>query len=120
LASEYLHSSVWNGWDFFPTLNLTYTPKPGNILSFGLSSERTCPDYWTVGDFTSYINGGYGEIVGNPNLQPSRDYNATLSYVLHGKYFFAAWYAMYKRKLYKIGINISSDIRDISEWMVVE
>jgi len=91
LASEYLHSSVWNGWDLFPTLNLTYTPKPGNILSFGISSERTYPNYWTVGDFTSYINGGYGEIVGNPDLQPSRDYSATLSYVLHGKYIFAVW-----------------------------
>jgi len=33
---------------------------------------------------------------------------------------YAAPYAMDKRKLYKIGINFSSDIRGISEWKIAE
>jgi len=33
---------------------------------------------------------------------------------------YAAPYAMDRRKLYKIGINFSSDIRGISEWKIAE
>lgn len=92
LAAEYYHSPVWNGWDIFPNLNLTYTPAEGHTLILSLDCDRNYPSYWAVNNFTSYSSGGYGLIVGNPNLKPSRDYEASLAYVLMGKYMLTTWF----------------------------
>lgn len=37
-------------------------------------------------DFTTYNAGGYGKIVGNPTLKPSRDLSLSLTYILHSRY----------------------------------
>lgn len=86
LAAEYYNSTAWNEWNWLPTLNLTYLPAEGHVLQLGVSSTTAYPEYWAVQDFITYSNGGYDEIVGNPALKPSHEYQASLTYVLKNKY----------------------------------
>lgn len=92
LAAEYYHSPVWHQWNVYPTLSLTYMPKSGHMLQLNVSSDKKFPDYWTLQNFTSFSNGGYNEVVGNPILKPSSNYQTELVYVLHNKYQFVAWF----------------------------
>ncbi len=86
LMEEYYHTPIWHEWNIFPTLSITYLPKAGHIIKFDLDCDRDYPSYWSVKDFTTYNAGGYGKIVGNPTLKPSRDLSLSLSYILHSRY----------------------------------
>ena len=92
-AAEYYNSTAWNEWNFLPTLNLTYLPAEGHVLQLGVSSTTAYPEYWAVQDFITYSNGGYDEIVGNPALEPSHEYQASLTYVLKNKYVVTGWFS---------------------------
>ena len=92
LAAEYYHTPVWNQWDWFPALNLTYLPADGHMLQLSANSDKSYPDYWAVQDAVSYSGGGYSEIWGNPVLKPEKNYQLALSYILQNKYVFTAWY----------------------------
>lgn len=92
LAAEYYHSPAWHQWNVYPTLSLTYMPSSGHMLLLNVSSDKRFPDYWTLQNFTSFSNGGYNEVVGNPSLKPSSNYQTQLVYVLHNKYQFVAWF----------------------------
>ena len=92
LAAEYYHSPAWHQWNIYPTLSLTYMPKSGHMLLLNVSSDKRFPDYWTLQNFTTFSNGGYNEVVGNPSLKPSSNYQTQLVYVLHNKYQFVAWF----------------------------
>lgn len=92
LAVERYKTIVWNQWDIYPTVNLTYMPAPGHILQLGLSSDKEYPGYWAVQDAISYIGGGYSEIHGNPFLKPAQSYELKMTYILKGKYIFSAWF----------------------------
>ena len=92
VAAEYYHSPVWNRWNLFPTLHFTWMPKSGHTVMLMMSSGKRYPDYWSVKDFTSYIEGGYGMVVGNPSLKPSSSYSAQMIYLLKNKYQFVGWF----------------------------
>lgn len=97
LAAEQYHTSIWNEWNLYPVVNLTYTPAAGHLLQFSLSSDKEYPEYWSVQNATSYM-GAYSEIQGNPLLKPATNYEANLSYILKGKYVFTAYYSRTKNK----------------------
>lgn len=86
LEEEYYHTPAWHEWNLFPTFSLTYLPKAGHILKLDLSSDRDYPVYWAVKNFTTYSFGGYGKLVGNPYLKPDREYELSLTYILHSQY----------------------------------
>ena len=92
LAGERYKTPVWDEWDVYPVLNLTYLPKPGHILQLSFSSDKEYPEYWAVQNAVSYLGGGYSEIQGNPLLKPAKDYQVALQYILHSKYIFAVWF----------------------------
>ena len=86
LMEEYYHTPIWHEWNLFPTLSVTYLPKTGHVIKLGMSSNRNYPSYWSVKNFTTYAFGGYGKIVGNPELKPSRELDASLTYIYHSQY----------------------------------
>ncbi len=43
------------------------------------------------------MNVGYAEIIGNPTLKPSNDYQVQLVYILHSKYTFVAHFIILTR-----------------------
>ena len=92
LAGEWYRTPVWNEWDVYPVLNLTYLPAPEHILQLGFNSDKEYPEYWAVQDAVSYLGGGYSEIQGNPLLKPTKDYQASLNYILRSKYVFTFWF----------------------------
>lgn len=92
LAVEHYKSPAWDQCDWYPTLNLSYTPASGHMLQLALSSDKEYPDYWEVQDAISYLGGGYSEIHGNPLLKPSQNYELQLTYILKSKYIFSAWF----------------------------
>ncbi|MBC8594584.1 outer membrane beta-barrel protein [Oscillospiraceae bacterium N12] len=92
MAVEQYHNEVWNEWNIFPTLNLSYMPSAGNVWQLSLSSDKGYPEYWATQDAISYLGGGYSEIHGNPYLKPNVGYQTQLLYVLNNKYIFTAWF----------------------------
>lgn len=92
LAIEHYNTTVWNQWDWYPTINLTYMPAAGHVLQLALSSDKDYPDYWALQDNISYIGGGYSEIHGNSLLKPSQNYEFQMTYILKSKYIFSAWF----------------------------
>ena len=92
LAGERYKTPVWDEWDVYPVLNLTYLPSRSHILQLSFSSDKEYPEYWAVQNAVSYLGGGYSEIQGNPLLKPAKDYQVALQYILHSKYIFAVWF----------------------------
>lgn len=92
LAIERYKTPVWDEWDVYPVLNLTFLPADGHILQLNFNSDKSYPGYWAVQDVVSYLGGGYSEIQGNPLLKPAIDYTTSLSYILKSKYVFTTWF----------------------------
>lgn len=92
LAVERYKTPVWDEWDVYPVLNLTYLPADGHILQLNFSSDKSYPDYWAVQDVVSYLGGGYSEIHGNPLLKPAIEYSTSLTYIVKSKYVLTAWF----------------------------
>jgi hypothetical protein len=95
LAVEHFKNAAWNDWSVYPTLNVTWLPTAGHIVQLGLSSDKGYPDYWSLQSTTTHSD-AYTEIVGNPSLRPSKEYQAALSYILKSKYVFSAYFSHIK------------------------
>ena len=91
LAAEHYHSDVWDEWTFYPTASISYMPAPGHTFQASLSTDRSYPSFWSVQNVTAYAS-AYSEIVGNPTLKPSTDYDTELTYILRNKYMFTLYY----------------------------
>lgn len=95
VAGEHYRLADYSQWAVYPSLDLNYVPSASHIFQFSFSSDKAYPDYWSMQDATSYLN-GYAKIVGNPNLRPSTDYTADLTYILKNKYIFSLYYTHIK------------------------
>lgn len=115
VAAEYYNTAAWNEWNWLPTLNVNYLPAEGHVFQFSVSSSTSYPEYWAVQDFITYSNGGYDEVVGNPDLKPSHEYSATLTYVLKNKYVFQGWFSytddQFRQTLYQRGDELTETFR---------
>lgn len=76
-------------------MQLSYALSDSHIFQLGFSSDKTYPEYWTIQESVSYMN-GYAMLLGNPALRPSTDYTAELTYVLKNKYMFNVYYSYIK------------------------
>lgn len=95
LAGEYYRLADYTDWSVYPTLQLSYVPSSAHIFQLSFSSDKTYPDYWDIQNSVSYLN-GYSKVLGNPQLRPSTDYTADLTYVLKSKYMFSVYYTHIK------------------------
>ena len=92
LAAEYSKTMLWNKWDIYPTLTATYMPQSGRRWKLSFSTDKQYPAFWAMQNVTSYYGGNYEQIVGNPALKPSKDFDISLVHVLHNKYIFRGWF----------------------------
>lgn len=95
VAGEYYRLAGYDQWAVYPSMQLNYIPSSSHIFQLSLSSDKAYPDYWSMQDATSYLN-GYAKVVGNPGLRPSTDYTADLTYILKSKYIFSLHYTHVK------------------------
>ena len=91
----YYRLAGYDRWAVYPSLQLDYVPSASHIFQLSFSSDKAYPDYWSMQDATSYLN-GYAKVVGNPSLRPSTDYTADLTYILKSKYIFSLYYTHVK------------------------
>ena len=94
-AGEYYRLADYKQWAVYPSMQLNYIPSNFHIFQLSFSSDKAYPDYWSMQDATSYLN-GYAKVVGNPGLRPSTDYTADLTYILKSKYIFSLYYTHVK------------------------
>ena len=95
VAGEYYRLAGYHRWAVYPSMQLSYVPASLHIFQLSFSSDKAYPDYWSMQDATSYLN-GYAKVVGNPSLRPSTNYTADLTYVLKSKYIFNLYYTHVK------------------------
>lgn len=93
---EYFHNKYQHNWNFIPQFGATYYKTPESIFQLNFSSRRIYPSYWELHGGTSYIN-DYSTAIGNPELQPSLQYDAQFSYIFKQKYV-ATLYLQYGDK----------------------
>ena len=117
LAAEYYNSTAWNEWNWLPTLNVTYLPAEGHVLQLSVGSDTGYPEYWAVQDFITYSNGGYDQIVGNPELKPSHEYSASLTYVLKNKYVFRGWFSYTDDHFMQTLYQRSDELTETFRWV---
>lgn len=96
MAGEYYQHRGKGYWGLFPTLTISYTPRPTSIFQLSITSDKSYPSYWEMQDTKSYLN-SYTQVHGNPSLQPSRNYSGQLNYILQQKYIFTL-YSSYTAK----------------------
>lgn len=92
LAMEHYDNEAFREWVPFPNLTLQYRLSRPHLLQLSVSSSRTYPEYWAVQQMVAYSMGGYGEIVGNPDLRPSKTYEVRALWLLHSKYQLTGWF----------------------------
>lgn len=92
LAAEHSKTTLWNEWDFYPTLTMTYQQSQNRLWQLSFDRDKTYPDFWAVQNITTYHGGQYEEIVGNPELKPSKATNISLTHVINNKYIIRGWF----------------------------
>lgn len=109
VAGEYYRLAGYDQWAVYPSMQLNYIPSSSHIFQLSLSSDKAYPDYWSMQDATSYIN-GYAKVVGNPGLRPSTDYTADLTYILKSKYIFSLYYTHVKDLFAQLAYQSSDEL----------
>lgn len=91
--AEYYHNRFTHNWNVIPQLGATYYKTPNHIFQLNFSTKSIFPQYWEMHASTGYLN-DYSIVIGNPLLQPYRQYQGLLSYILRQKYT-ATFYVQY-------------------------
>lgn len=90
LAIENYHTPQWNDWRVYPTLNAAWQANDNHTLNLAFNSNATYPSYWSTMSHI-YYSSAYSEIWGNPLLIPSKDYQASLSWLFRRRYTLMAF-----------------------------
>jgi hypothetical protein len=79
--------ALWDGWNIYPTVTISYSPVVENNFQFDFSTDKSYPSYWAVNPQTTNLS-SYTSIEGNSELKPSKDYSGKLVYTYKNKYVF--------------------------------
>ena len=85
VAEELYRVAGNNNWTLLPQLAMTYYKTPTHVLQASFNANRIFPSYWTLHGGVGYLN-SYSEVWGNPDLKPSTEYAAQVSYIFKRKY----------------------------------
>ena len=83
--------TLWNRFDIFPNMNLSYNANENNTFQLSFSSDKVYPSYWQTSPSRNYIN-AYSYAQGNPNLLPERTYSSSMNYIFLKKYVMTAFF----------------------------
>lgn len=90
VAAEQYHSSVWDKWRVYPTLNALWNVNDNHLLNLSFSSNSEYPSYWSTMSNVFYSS-TYTEIHGNPDLKPFSYYNVNLMWQIKRRYTLMAF-----------------------------
>lgn len=116
VAGERYKLMDYRKWAVYPALQLSYMASPEHVFQLGFSSDKEYPDYWTLQNTVSYLN-GYTKILGNPALVPSTDYAAQLTYVFKGKYIATLYYNYIKDHIMQLPYQSPDELSLIYQFV---
>lgn len=90
ITVENFHTSRWNDWCIYPSLNAIWNINDRNMLNLSFSSNAAYPSYWSTMNSINYSS-TYSEIWGNPDLKPASNYDLSLMWQLDTRYMFIAF-----------------------------
>ena len=90
VAAEQYHSTLWNKWHVYPSLNALWSVNADNILNLSFNSSSEFPSYWSVMSGRFYSS-TYTEVWGNPDLKPYSYYNLNLMWQIKRRYTLMAF-----------------------------
>ena len=90
VAAEQYHSSLWDKWRIYPSLNALWNVNDEHVLSLSFSSDSKFPSYWSTMSSVFYSS-AYSEIWGNPNLKPYSSYDLNLMWQIKRRYTLSAF-----------------------------
>ena len=79
---------LWNGWNVYPTVTVSYSPRTEHNFQFDFLTDKSYPSYWAVNPQTTNAN-SYTLVEGNSELKPSKYYSGKLIYTYKNKYVFS-------------------------------
>lgn len=82
-----VNTTLWDEFTLFPTATLGMPIGKSNFLQFRLISQKQYPSFWAVSPETTVVDERTIE-VGNPELKPSRIYDASLMLIVKQQWFF--------------------------------
>lgn len=85
VAAEQYHSSIWDKWRIYPSVNALWSIDNDNMLNLSFSSDSQFPSYWSTMSSVFYSS-TYSEIWGNPQLKPYSTYSLNLMWQFKGRY----------------------------------
>lgn len=77
--------TLWNNFEPFVNVNISYIPSEKHIWQLSFSSDVEYPPYWALSNNGFRLN-TYSVLLGNPSLKFARKYNTQLVYVINNKY----------------------------------
>ena len=95
LKGNYYKANDYKKYALLPTAQVTWVPSQSHIFQLSYAMMKSYPAYWQTRDFASYRD-AYTREEGNSGLRPITVHNATLNYILKGKYVLQLSYEMYK------------------------
>lgn len=93
VAAEQYHSSMWDKWRIYPSLNALWSINENHLLNLSFSSSSEFPSYWSTMSSVFYSS-TYTEIHGNPDLKPYTNYNANLMWQIKRRYTLMAFMSL--------------------------
>ena len=85
LKGNYYKANDYKKYALLPTTQVTWVPSQNHIFQLSYVMMKRYPGYWQTRDFASYRD-AYSREEGNSGLRPETIHNATLNYILKGKY----------------------------------
>jgi hypothetical protein len=99
--------TLWERFDVYPNLDLSYIVNDKNMLQLSFNSYTTYPTYWSINPVSSYSS-SYTIISGNRYLKPSRTYSGQLNYIFCQKYSLTAFYERNNDYLIQLPYQLSN------------
>ena len=85
LKGNYYKANDYKKYSLLPTTQVTWVPSQNHVFQLSYVMMKRYPGYWQTRDFASYRD-AYSREEGNSGLRPETIHNATLNYILKGKY----------------------------------
>ena len=85
LTDNYYKINDYKRNTLIPMAQVTWMPSQSHIFQLSYVMMKRYPGYWQTRDFASYRD-AYSREEGNSGLKPETIHNATLNYILKGKY----------------------------------
>lgn len=125
LKAEYFRSDyftngkkqvLWDNWDLFPNVSVSYMFSPARILQLNVKSNKVYPSYWSINPQVNYLN-SYSLIEGNLALKPSRHYESQLLYILKQKYILMTFFQYDPNKFSQLPYQSGEELKTIFRFV---